>query len=109
MIKKWMYGLMAAYFFFSVSSMAGEPDEILEQQSSGVRTLVTKINKSLRAGDPYSNPEGLFIMEGCYGGKKGDEFENKVVDVRALYYSELFKRNTKQITRVHLLFKKPVA
>jgi hypothetical protein len=109
MIKKWMCGLVAAGFFLSFSATAGEPNEILEQQSSGVRALVAQINKTIRARDPYSNPEGLFIMEGCYGGKKGDGFENSAVDVRALYYSELFKRNTKQVTRVHLLFKKPVS
>jgi len=100
--------------FFGMSlisspSFAGNSNEILEQESDGVRRLVDQINKTFRARDPYSAPEGLFILEGCYGGKKGDEFENSVVNIKALYYSEIFKRNTNKITRVHALFKKPVA
>jgi hypothetical protein len=94
---------------FPFHLFAGDPDEILEQQSDGVRKLVDQVNKTYHARDPYSAPEGLFIMEGCYGGKKGDEFSNSVVDMKALYYSEIFKKNTGKVTRVHAVFNKPVS
>src|SRR4029434_505998 len=109
-MKTWLaLGLLAFWVLSPLSLLAGDPNEILEQDSPGVRKLVENLNKSIRKSSPYSTPEGLFMMEGCYGGKKGDEFENSTVNVKALYYSQLFKRNTKQITRVHLTFKKPVS
>src|SRR4030095_16072534 len=103
-MKTWLsLGLLLCGFLSPLSLLAGDPNEILEQDSAGVRKLVENLNKTSKKG--YSTPEGLFMMEGCYGGKKGDEFENATVNVKALYYSQLFKRNTKQITRVHLTFK----
>jgi len=108
-MKTWLSLLGALVMAITPSLLfAGDSNEILEQDSVGVRRLVDNLNKTLRKGSPYSSPEGLFLLEGCYARKKGDEFENKAVNIKALYYSELFKRNTKQITRVHLTFKKPV-
>ena len=103
------FSLFLGTFLPSTPSYSGDPNEILEQESDGVRKIVDQINKGPKARDPYSAPEGLFILEGCYGGKKGDEFENSVVNIKALYFSEIFKRNTTKITRVHALFKKPVS
>ena len=109
-MRRLLYPALIALSFFLLSPalQAGDPNEILEQQSDGVRKLVDQVNKT-KGHDPYSSPEGLFIMEGCYGGKKGDEFENSVVNIKALYYSEIFKKNTGKVTRVHALFKKPVS
>ncbi|GEM_PF-2996272 len=92
----------------SFSIKAGDGNEILEQEANGVRKLVKEINSSLKKSDPYSEPESFFILEGCYGGKKGEEFSNNSVKITALYYSEIFKKNTSQITRVHFKFNKPL-
>lgn len=86
---------------------AGDSNEILEQEADGMRKIVDQANRG-RAHDAYSAPESFFILEGCYGGKKGEEFSNSAVNVKALYYSELFRRNTNKVTRVHLAFTKPV-
>jgi len=109
-MRRLLYPVFAAVFLFlfPFSPRAGDPNEILEQQSDGVRKLVNEVNKR-KGHNPYSAPEGLFIMEGCYGGKKGEEFENSIVDIKALYYSEIFKKNTGKVTRVHATFKKPVS
>ncbi len=93
----------------SLSSWAGDANEALEQNAEGLRKIVKEINSTLRTSDPYSDPEPFFILEGCYGGKKGEEFSNQGVDITTLYYSEIFKKNTTQVTRMHFRFKKPVS
>lgn len=94
---------------FSLSSWAGDANEMLEQNAAGLQKIVKEVNSGLRASDPYSDPESFFILEGCYGGKKGEEFSNQNVKVTALYYSEIFRKNTNQVTRMHFKFNKPVA
>jgi len=104
-ITAWM-GLCA--LLFPLLSWAADANEVLEQNAEGLRKVVKGINASARASDPYSDPESFFILEGCYGGKKGEEFSNQNVKITALYYSEIFKKNTSQVTRVHFKFNKPV-
>lgn len=107
-MKKWILPFLVLSLIPNFFLKAGEPNEMLEQDSVGVRRIVKEVNSSVRAGDPYSDPEAFFILEGCYGGKKGEEFSNNAVKVTSLYYSEIFKKNTTQVTRIHFKFNKPV-
>ncbi|MFO1518333.1 MAG: hypothetical protein U1F57_01500 [bacterium] len=107
-MNKKILGVFLGVFLLPFSLHAAD-DEILQKDADGVRKYVEQLNKGIRARDPYSTPESMFILEGCLGGKKGEQFENKASKVTVFYYSELFKRNTKQVTRVHMAFPKPVS
>ncbi len=101
--------LLLLPFTLSPVSWAADSNEMLEQDAAGLRKIVKEVNGGPKASDPYSDPEAFFILEGCYGGKKGEEFSNQNVKVTALYYSEIFHKNTTQVTRIHFKFNKPVA
>ncbi|MBL7686232.1 MAG: hypothetical protein JNK65_09410 [Deltaproteobacteria bacterium] len=105
MMKK-IYLSLALWMFLSSTVFAAE---ILQMDADGVKKYVQTLNETIRKSNPYSSPESLYILEGCLAQKKGEEFENKEAHVITFYYSELFKRNTKQVTRVHIDFKKPVS
>lgn len=107
-MKKLNFLILFVFSFLPHLLHAGQVDEILEQNAEGLRKLVKSVNASLKASDPYSDPESFFILEGCYGGKKGEEFFNQNVKITALYYSEIFRKNTSRVTRVHYKFTKPV-
>lgn len=106
MDKKALLALLVL-FVLCTTAWAGEANEVLEQNAEGLRKVVKGINA--KSSDPYSDPESFFILEGCYGGKKGEEFSNQNVKITALYYSEIFKKNTSQVTRVHFKFNKPLS
>ncbi len=108
-MKKIAFLMSFLLLMFSSIVGSGEANEVLEQNAEGLRKVVKAVNASLKASDPYSDPESFFILEGCYGGKKGEEFSNQNVKITALYYSEIFKKNTSQVTRVHFKFTKPVS
>ncbi len=108
-MKKLFIFVCSAFLLASFASWAGDANEVLEQNAEGLRKIVKDINGALRTSDPYSDPEPFFILEGCYGGKKGEEFSNQNVKITTLYYSEIFKKNTSQVTRLHFRFNKPVS
>ncbi len=108
-MKKFTIFAVFLLSWVSIYSWAGDPNEILEQDAAGLRKIVKEINSGVKASDPYSDPESFFILEGCYGGKKGEEFSNQNVKVTTLYYSEIFHKNTNQVTRMHFKFNKPVS